>query len=94
MGIFSKKINREGGIAGMISGITFTLGYIIYFQFVAAPGTAYPFGISPEGIGFVGMIINFIVAFVVSSFTPPIPDDVKDMIESIRIPKGAGEATH
>ena len=94
MGIFSKKINREGGIAGMISGITFTLGYIIYFQFVAAPGTAYPFGISPEGIGFVGMIINFIVAFVVSSFTPPIPDDVKDMIESIRIPKGAGDATH
>jgi cation/acetate symporter len=94
MGIFSKKINKEGGIAGMVCGITFTLGYIVYFQFIAAPGTAYPFGISPEGIGFVGMIINFVVAFVVSSFTPPIPDDVKDMIESIRIPKGAGDATH
>jgi cation/acetate symporter len=94
MGIFSKKINREGGVAGMVCGITFTLSYIVYFQFMAEPGTAYWMGISPEGIGFVGMLINFVVAFVVTAFTPPVPKEVADMVEEIRIPKGAGEATH
>ena len=70
MGIFSKKINKEGAIAGMICGIGFTMSYIIYFQFLT-DSKDYWFGISPEGIGFVGMFINFIIAFIVSSQTSP-----------------------
>jgi cation/acetate symporter len=92
MGIFSKKINKEGAIAGMICGIGFTMSYIIYFQFLT-DSKDYWFGISPEGIGFVGMFINFIIAFAVSSRTAPPPSDVQEMVENIRIPKGAGKAT-
>ena len=84
-------MNREGAIAGMISGIGFTLSYIIYFQFLTE-SKDYWFGISPEGIGFLGMLINFVVAFAVRSFTSPPPQEVQDMVEEIRIPKGAGEA--
>jgi cation/acetate symporter len=91
MGIFSKKINKQGAIAGMISGIGFTLGYIIYFQFLTE-SKDYWFGISPEGIGFLGMFINFVVAFVVSSLTPPPPQDVQELVENIRVPQGAGKA--
>ncbi|MCM8533250.1 MAG: cation acetate symporter [Lentisphaeraceae bacterium] len=93
MGIFAKKMNREGAIAGMVSGLLFTFGYIVYFQFIAEHKN-YLFGISPEGIGFIGMFVNFIVAFVVSAFTPPPPQEVQDMVEEIRIPSGAGEASH
>ena len=93
MGIFSKRVNKEGAIAGMICGIGFTLSYIVYFQFLTE-STSYWFGISPEGIGFLGMAINFAVAFLVSSFTPPPPKEIQDMVEDIRIPKGAGDATH
>jgi cation/acetate symporter len=92
MGIFSKKINKEGAIAGMICGIGFTMSYIIYFQFLT-DSKDYWFGISPEGIGFVGMFINFIIAFAVSSRTAPPPSEVQEMVENIRIPKGAGRAT-
>ena len=92
MGIFSKKINKEGAIAGMICGIGFTMSYIIYFQFLT-DSKDYWFGISPEGIGFVGMFINFIIAFAVSSRTAPPPSEVQEMVESIRVPKGAGKAT-
>ncbi len=94
MGIFTKKINREGGISGMIAGMTFTLGYIVYFQFINTTSTNYLFGIEPEGIGFLGMLINFIVAFAVSSFTKETPKEVTGMIDDIRIPSGAGEASH
>jgi cation/acetate symporter len=92
MGIFSKKINKEGAIAGMISGIGFTMSYIIYFQFMT-DSKDYWFGISPEGIGFIGMFINFIIAILVSSQTSPPPADVQEMVENIRIPQGAGKAT-
>jgi cation/acetate symporter len=91
MGIFSKRMNKEGAIAGMISGIGFTLSYIIYFQFLTE-SKDYWLGISPEGIGFLGMLINFVVAFIISSLTPPPPQDVQNMVEEIRIPKGAGDA--
>ncbi|MGJ8632743.1 MAG: sodium:solute symporter family protein [Luteolibacter sp.] len=100
MGIFSKRINKQGGIAGMLCGIIFTLVYIIYFQFwfVVPEGKQavdfYFFGISPEGIGFVGMLINFSVAFIVSYLTPAPPQEVQDMVERIRLPSNAGEATH
>jgi cation/acetate symporter len=93
MGIFSKRVNKEGAIAGMICGIGFTLSYIVYFQFLTE-SKSYWFGISPEGIGFLGMAINFALAFLVSSFTPPPPQEIQDMVEDIRIPKGAGDATH
>lgn len=93
MGIFSKRMNKQGAIAGMIAGIALTLGYIIYFQFVAGH-KEYWFGISPEGIGFVGMIVNFVVANVVSSLTPPPPQEIIAMVEEIRIPQGAGSASH
>lgn len=100
MGIFSKRINKQGGIAGMICGITFTFLYITYFQFwfVAPEGKTaedfFLFGISPEGIGFIGMLINFCVAFIVSYLTPAPPQEVQDMVESIRLPGDAGDATH
>ena len=93
MGIFSKRINREGAIAGMIAGVTLTLSYIIYFQFVAGH-TDYFLGISPEGIGFFGMLLNFGVAFLISSATPAPPQEIVDMVENIRNPQGAGTATH
>jgi cation/acetate symporter len=92
MGIFSKRVNKEGAIAGMICGIGFTLSYIIYFQFLT-DSKDYWFGISPEGIGFLGMVINFAVASAVSSVTAPPPKEIQDMVEEIRIPKGAGKAS-
>jgi cation/acetate symporter len=95
MGIFSSRINKEGAIAGMISGLLFTLAYIIYFKFVSPEqnnADHWWFGVSPEGIGSMGMFINFFVCIVVSKFTPPPPQSVQDMIQEIRIPRGAGNA--
>ncbi|MCZ6597284.1 MAG: cation acetate symporter [Planctomycetota bacterium] len=95
LGIFSKRMNREGAIAGMLTGIGFTSAYIIYFKFVNEAANTpdnWLFGISPEGIGTVGMLINFAVATVVSRLTPPPPEDVQRLIENIRMPRGAGEA--
>ncbi|MBY6199048.1 sodium:solute symporter family protein [Vibrio hangzhouensis] len=95
LGIFYKKMNKEGAIAGMLSGILFTAAYIIYFKFVN-PAANTPdnwlFGISPEGIGTLGMCLNFTVSIVVNKFTAEVPQDVQDMVESIRYPKGAGAA--
>lgn len=91
MGIFSKRVNREGGIAGMFCGIAFTSGYIIYFQFLGGKAEHLFFGITPEGIGFVGMFINFAVTFIVSAFTPRPPAYVQEMVENIHIPTGANE---
>lgn len=92
MGIFSRRMNREGAIAGMITGILFTACYIIYFKFIdpSANNTEHWFmGISPEGIGTVGMIINFGVALSVSRFFPPPPEDVQEMITEIRVPRSS-----
>ncbi len=95
MGIFSRSVNKEGAIAGMVVGLAFSALYIIYFKFVnpaANNADNWFFGISPEGIGMLGMIINFVVAFAVSKVTKAVPQNVVDMVESIRFPKGAGEA--
>ncbi len=95
LGIFSRRMNREGAIAGMVVGIVFTAAYIVYFKFVnPAADTAehWWWGISPEGIGTVGMALNFAVALTVSRFTPAPPDAVQRMVEEIRIPSGAGPA--
>ncbi len=95
LGIFYKKMNKEGAIAGMLSGILFTAAYIIYFKFVN-PAANTPenwwFGISPEGIGTLGMCLNFVVSIAVNKVTAEVPKDVQEMVESIRYPKGAGAA--
>ena len=95
LGIFSRRMNREGAVAGMISGIVFTAAYIIYFHYVN-PAANTPdnwfMGISPEGIGFVGMLINFAVAVTVSRFSAAPPEEVGRLVDSIRVPKGAGSA--
>ncbi|MCW8815445.1 MAG: cation acetate symporter, partial [Chlorobium sp.] len=96
MGIFYKRMNKEGAIAGMLSGIIFTAAYIIYFKFVnpaANNADNWLFGISPEGIGTVGMIINFVVSFIVAKITPAPPEDIQEMVDSLRYPKGSGEAS-
>ena len=95
LGIFSKRTTREGAILGMVSGITFTAGYIIYFNFVnpdANSAANWWFGISPEGIGTVGMLLNFAVTIAVSRVTPEPPAQVQVLVDLIRVPRGAGEA--
>ncbi|MFA0014543.1 sodium:solute symporter family protein [Vibrio lentus] len=95
LGIFYKKMNKEGAIAGMLSGIAFTASYIIYFKFInptASTPENWWFGISPEGIGTLGMCLNFVVSIAVNKVTAEVPQDVQEMVESIRYPKGAGEA--
>lgn len=95
LGIFFKKMNDKGAIAGMLTGILFTAAYIIYFKFVN-PAANVPenwlFRISPEGIGTIGMVINFAVAFIVYKFTNEAPEEIQQLVEDIRYPKGAGEA--
>ncbi len=90
MGIFSKRMNKAGAVAGMIVGFTFTAAYIIFFKFIQPEELNVPenwlWGISPEGIGTLGMVLNFIVAIVVSAFTPPPPEEVQVLVEEIRVP--------
>ncbi|MCB0375412.1 MAG: VC_2705 family sodium/solute symporter, partial [Sinomicrobium sp.] len=98
MGIFSKRMNKEGAIAGMVAGLGITCFYIARFKlgWIGSPETAgadhWWFGISPEGFGTVGMIVNFVTAIVVSRFTAAPPEAVREMVETIRIPNEAGEA--
>ena len=92
LGIFDKRMNKEGAISGMIVGILFTIVYIIYFKpQLGGPGTpdGYWFGIKPEGIGVIGMIFNLIVALMVSRMTAAPPQKIQDLVEDIRIPRGA-----
>jgi cation/acetate symporter len=90
MGIFSKRMNKEGAIAGMITGLAFTASYIIYFKFInpsANSSANWWFGISPEGIGTLGMLFNFIVSNLVSQMTAAPPKKIQDMVDDIRIPR-------
>lgn len=87
LGIFSKRANREGVIAGMLAGMGFTTTYIVYFSFLGGSPESYWFGISPEGIGGVGMVVNFVVAFLVGMTTPPPPVEVQELVEHIRLPE-------
>ena len=90
MGIFSKRVNSIGAITGMISGLLFTSAYIVFFKFIS-PDLNVPdnwlWGISPEGIGVIGMMINFISAIVISSLTKPPPDKIIRLIDEIRTPE-------
>lgn len=101
MGIFSKRINSAGATAGMIAGGVATCVYIfLYMGWFFIPGTNtfenveanWIMGISPLSFGAIGALINFAVAFIVSSMTPPPPKEVQDLVESVRYPKGAGAA--
>ena len=86
-------MNMQGAVSGMIVGITFTAAYIIYFKFMGGTSDQYWFGISPEGIGTLGMIFNFIVALTVNHFTPDPPPHIQEIVEDIRVPRGAGKST-
>ncbi|MCK5293516.1 MAG: cation acetate symporter [Arcobacteraceae bacterium] len=92
MGIFDKRMNKEGAISGMAVGLSFTFIYIVYFVFMGGAKEDYLFGIAPTGIGTLGMVLHFVVAYFVSRATPPPPQEIQDLVESIRIPKGAGDA--
>jgi cation/acetate symporter len=95
LGIFDKRMNKEGAITGMIVGILFTVAYIWYFKpQLGGPGTpdGYWFGIKPEGIGVLGMILNLIVSLIVSRLTPTPPNEIQALVEDIRIPRGATSA--
>ena len=101
LGIFYKKMNKEGAIAGMVVGILLMLFYMLKFKFgifdggkeaVAGLKADWWFGISPEGFGTVAMIVNFIVSIIIMQFTPPPPQNVQDIVEDIRIPSGAADA--
>ncbi|MBK5192528.1 MAG: cation acetate symporter [Flavobacteriaceae bacterium] len=101
LGIFYKKMNKEGAVSGMIVGMLFMLFYILKFKFGIFDGgkeaveglkSSWWFGISPEGFGTVAMIANFVVALTVNIFTKEPPQEVQDIVEHIRIPSAAGEA--
>lgn len=91
MGIFYKRMNKEGAITGMITGLVFTSAYIVYFKFIdpaANNADHWWFGVSPEGAGTIGMTLNFAVSYAVSKFTSAPPQEVQDMVERIRVPRG------
>jgi cation/acetate symporter len=97
MGIFSTRVNREGAIAGMLTGLIFTYGYIEFFKGLFLKWAGAPWGtntaehwfmgISPEGIGVIGMCLNFAVAISVSLMTRPPPERIRLMVENIRVPR-------
>ncbi|WP_022704448.1 sodium:solute symporter family protein [Pseudorhodobacter ferrugineus] len=102
MGIFSKRINAMGATLGMLAGLVITCGYLFtYLGMFFIPGTNllentasnFLFGIPPASFGPIGALANFAVAYAVSMMTSPPPQDVQDLVESIRVPKGAGAAT-
>ncbi len=98
LGIFDKRTNKEGAVAGMVTGLVFTVVMILLMKADKLFGLEAPYmknvgGISAEGIGTIGMLLNFLVTIVISRFTAPPPADVQEMVEEIRIPRGAGKAS-
>ncbi len=102
LGIFYKKMNKEGAIAGMVVGILLMLFYMLKFKFGIFDGgkaaveglkASWWFGISPEGFGTIAMLVNFTVSLVVNKFTNAPPEQVQEIVENIRIPSGAGDAS-
>jgi cation/acetate symporter len=105
MGIFMKKMNNAGAIAGMLAGITVTLLYVFQHKGIFfVPGTEFLmpelgmgpdwfFGISPNAFGAVGALVNFVVAFIVAAVTKAPPEHIQHLVEDVRVPRGAGEAT-
>ncbi|GAB4426302.1 MAG: cation acetate symporter [Anaerolineae bacterium] len=98
LGIFDKRTNSQGAIAGMIVGLAFTTVMILMMRSVQLMGTEAPIlpsflGITAQGIGVVGMILNFVVTFTVSRMTDAPPEEIQEMVENVRIPAGAGAAS-
>jgi cation/acetate symporter len=97
LGIFDKRMNKEGAISGMAVGLALMFFYMAKFKLGwlgdKPPASEWWFGISPEGFGTVAMFVNFVISVVVSRMTPAPPEYVQDLVENIRIPSGAGEAT-
>jgi cation/acetate symporter len=99
MGIFSKKMNKEGAIAGMLAGLSITLFYVFahkgiffvkgteYLNVIGGPNSF--FGITPEAFGGVGALVNFVVAFVVDKFTKEPPEHIQHLVENVRTPRGS-----
>ena len=90
LGIFSKRMNKEAAIGGMLTGLTFTFSYIVYFKFINPEtnnAAHWLFGISPEGIGTLGMLLNFVVSLTIMRLTPPPPGEIQELVEGIRIPR-------
>ena len=101
LGIFHKKMNKEGAVSGMVVGLLLMLFYMLKFKFGIFDGgksavvglqSDWWFRISPEGFGSIAMLVNFAVAYIVCRFTAPPPDEVQEIVENIRIPSGAGDA--
>ena len=95
LGIFDKRMNKQGAVSGMVVGILLMLFYMIKYKLQGfGGGTAddWWFGISPEGFGTVAMVVNVVVSLVVSRATAETPQEVQEMVENIRYPRGAGEA--
>ena len=92
LGIFDKRMNKEGAITGIIVGLGFTFTYIIYFVFLGGNSEDYLFGISPTGIGTFGGLLHYIIAYIVSRITPAPPEHIQELVEKIRIPSGANAA--
>jgi len=97
LGIFDKRMNKEGAVAGMVIGLILMFGYMAVYKLGWFVGSVPPkkdwwFGISPEGFGTIAMFVNFIVSFSISRFFPAPPKEVQQLVEDIRIPKGAGKA--
>ena len=89
LGIFTRWMNKYGAVSGMITGIVFTACYIVFFKFVRPELNSEDYwllGISPEGIGTLGMVLNFVVAITVSRFTPPPPASIRTLVDRIRTP--------
>ena len=89
LGIFDQRMNREGAITGMLAGLSFTMAYIVYFVFIAPEhnnADHWWFGISPQGIGMVGAILNLLTAYSISRLTDDVPEEVRDLVDDIRVP--------
>ena len=97
LGIFDKRMNKIGAISGMIVGLSLMFFYMAKYKLgwlgEMPPASEWWFGISPEGFGTVAMVVNFVISITVSRFTPAPPQHVQDIVEDIRIPSGAGEAS-
>ena len=93
LGIFVKRMNKEGAVAGMVLGMLFMLYYMMKFKFDWFGGGTeadWWFGISPEGFGTVAMMINFVVSLAIAFVTPKPPEEIQELVENIRIPSGSG----
>ncbi|MFN1834306.1 sodium:solute symporter family protein [Balneola sp. MJW-20] len=94
LGIFYKKMNRQGAISGMIAGLLFTLGYVVFYK-ILFPEYNTPeywwFGISPEGIGTLGMLFNLVISFTVGMLFPAPPEEIQELVEEIRYPRKRGD---